>query len=103
MLPDSELWPALERIGGKKKIGWHSLRHGPATMLRQQGVDLKTAQELLWHANSRITLEFYQEAVSDEKRVAQDLAVRGLLEGGPAQHPRRLHESSYHCHKPFSF
>jgi integrase len=86
--------PALERIGVTKKIGWHSLRHGLATMLRQQGVDLKTAQELLRHANSRITLEIYQQAVGDEKRVAQDLAVRGLLEGGSAQHPSAPSEAA---------
>jgi integrase len=44
-------------------------------MLRQQGVDLKTAQELLRHANSRITLEVYQQAVGAEKRAAQTLTV----------------------------
>lgn len=39
--------PALERIGVKKQIGWHSFRHSLGTMLRQKGVDVKTAQELL--------------------------------------------------------
>jgi integrase len=56
-------------------------------MLRQQGVDIKTAQELLRHANPRITMEIYQQAVSEEKRAAQDLAVAGLLGGGETQHP----------------
>jgi len=51
--------PALERIGVKKRIGWHSFRHGLATMLRQKGVDIKTAQELLRHANSRIIQDIY--------------------------------------------
>lgn len=41
-------------------------------MLRQKGVDLKTAQELLRHANSRITQDIYQQAVSEEKRAAQN-------------------------------
>jgi integrase len=103
MILKRHIRPALERIGVTKRIGWHSLRHGLATMLTRQGVDLKTAQELLRHANSRITLEIYQQAVGEEKRIAQDLTVRGLLEGGSPQHPRRLHESSYHCHKPFGF
>lgn len=79
--------PALKRIGVTKRIGFHSFRHGFGTMLRQQGVDLKTAQELLRHANSRITLEIYQQAVAAEKRVAQDLAFRGLLGEGFSQHP----------------
>lgn len=79
--------PALKQIGVTKRIGFHSFRHGLAVMLRQKGVDLKTAQELLRHANSRITLEVYQQAVDEEKRVAQGLAVRGLLEGASTQHP----------------
>lgn len=49
--------PALERAGIRDKvIEWHSFRHSLATNLRAAGVDLKTAQELLRHANSRITL-----------------------------------------------
>ena len=43
---------------------------------------MKTAQELLRHANSRITMDFYQQAVSEEKREAQALAVQGLLGEG---------------------
>jgi integrase len=86
--------PALERIGVTKKIGWHSLRHGFGTMLRQQGVDLKTAQELLRHANSRITLEIYQQAVEPEKRTAQNLAVRGLFEEKSIQHPSKPLEAA---------
>jgi integrase len=82
MILKRHIRPALERIGVTKRIGFHSFRHGLGTMLRQKGVDLKTAQELLRHANSRITLEIYQQAVSEEKRVAQNLAFRGLLGEG---------------------
>lgn len=48
-------------------------------MLRQRDVDIKTAQELLRHANSRITLEIYQESVGEEKREAQDRVMKMLL------------------------
>ena len=72
---------------GTSQGGWHSFRHGLATMLRQHGVDIKTAQELLRHANPRITLEIYQQAVGAEKRAAQNLTFRGLLEGSSLQHP----------------
>jgi hypothetical protein len=41
---------------------------GFSILLRQQGVDLRTAQELLRHANSRITLEICQESVAEEQR-----------------------------------
>jgi integrase len=69
---------ALEQIGVTKRDGFHSFRHELATILRQRGVDIKTAQELLRHANSRITLEIYRQSVSEEKRDAQD-RVMGLL------------------------
>ena len=87
MILKRHIRPALERIGVKKQIGWHSFRHGLGTMLRQKKVDIKTAQELLRHANSRITLDIYQQALSDEKRDAADLAFRGLTERVPSQHP----------------
>jgi Phage integrase family len=61
MILKRHLRPALEALGIKKQIGWHSFRLGLATMLRQQGVDLKLAQAMLRHANSRITLEVYQQ------------------------------------------
>ena len=87
MILKRHIRPALDRIGVKKRIGWHSFRHGLATMLRQKGVDLKTAQEMLRHANSRITADIYQQCVGEEKRHAQDLVFRGLLEGSQTQHP----------------
>jgi len=60
MILRRHIWPALERIGVTKRSTGTPYAHGLATMLRQHGVDLKTAQGLLWHANSRITLEVYQ-------------------------------------------
>ena len=63
--------PAFQRAGIEEKIiGWHSFRHSLATNLRPLGVDVKVAQELLRHANSRITMDIYTRAVSSEKRVA---------------------------------
>ncbi len=47
-----------------KIIDWHSFRHSLATNLRSMGVDVKVAQKLLRHANSRITKDFYTQAVS---------------------------------------
>src|SRR5271166_4964546 len=63
------LRPALMRasITGKV-IGWHSFRHSLATNLRSLGVDVKTAQELLRHANSRTAMDIYTQAMSPEKR-----------------------------------
>jgi integrase len=75
--------PALKRaeITGKA-IGWHSFRHSLATNLRAAGVDLKTAQELLRHANSRITLDVYTRAISATKREANNRVMEMVFEAG---------------------
>jgi integrase len=71
--------PALVRAGIGKVIGWHSFRHGLATNLRAMGVDVKTAQELLRHANSRITMDVYTRAVSEQKREASGRVLEMML------------------------
>ena len=77
------LRPALQRAGIEgKAIGWHSFRHSLATNLRSAGVDLKTAQELLRHANSRITLDVYTRAISANKREANNRVMEMVFEAG---------------------
>ena len=72
--------PALDRAGIRgKRVGWHTFRHSLATNLRSLGVDVKVAQELLGHANSRITLDIYTQAVSAQKRQACSKLVEMLL------------------------
>lgn len=72
--------PALTRAGiTGKVIGWHSFRHSLATNLRSLGVDVKVAQELLRHANSRTTMDLYTQAVSADKRSASQRQVEMLL------------------------
>jgi integrase len=84
--------PALVRAGVTGKvIGWHSFRHSLATNLRSLGVDVKVAQELLRHANSRTTLDIYTHAVSARKHEATGRIVELLLPnnsaGAALQHP----------------
>jgi integrase len=60
--PDSllkkSIRPALVRAGIEEKIiGWHNFRHTLGTLLRAIGTDIKVAQDLLRHANSRTTLD----------------------------------------------
>jgi integrase len=87
--------PALARAGVTGKVvGWHTFRHSLATNLRSLGVDLKVAQELMRHANSRVTMDIYTQAVSADKRRASalqfDLLMPTLTTGSEAQHPSAL-------------
>jgi hypothetical protein len=50
-------------------------------------VDVEVGKELLLHANSRITLEFYEQAVTDAEREAQELALKRFLGSTLLQHP----------------
>jgi len=72
--------PVLVRAGVKGKvIGWHSFRHSLATNLRSLGIDVKVVQELLRHANSRVTMDIYTRAVSAQKREATGKVIRMML------------------------
>ncbi len=71
--------PAVKRAGISKQIGWHSFRHSLATWLRGIGVDIKVAQELMRHTNSRTTMDVYTHGVSSLKRAANDNVVEMVL------------------------
>jgi integrase len=60
-------------------IGWHTFRHSYATQLKANGEDVKVVQESLRHANSRITLDTYTQALTPAKRQAQTKVVRMIL------------------------
>jgi site-specific recombinase XerD len=54
-------------------------RHSFGTLLKANGEDVKTVQELLRHANSRITLDVYTQALSTNKRAAQSKVVKMMV------------------------
>jgi integrase len=56
--------PAAKRAKIIKHISWHTFRRTFSTLLKANGEDIKTVQELLRHANSRITLDIYTQAVT---------------------------------------
>lgn len=68
---NKHLRPATVRAGIDKRIGWHTFRHTFGTLLKANGEDIKTVQELLRHANSKITLDVYVQGVTSAKRRAQ--------------------------------
>jgi site-specific recombinase XerD len=71
--------PAARANGINKNIGWHTFRHSFGTLLKANGEDVKTVQELLRHANSRITLDVYTQALSTNKRAAQSKVVKMMV------------------------
>ena len=74
--------PAARRAGITKHIGWHSFRRTFATLLKGTGEDVKTVQELMRHANSRLTLDVYAQALTPAKRAAHLKVVEMI---GPAE------------------
>jgi integrase len=73
--------PVAKANGIHKRIRWHTFRHTFGTLLKANGEDAKTVQELLRHANSRITLDVYTQAVGSNKRAAQSKVVRMMIPG----------------------
>jgi len=71
--------PAARKLGIMKRIGWHTFRHTYSTLLRSTGAELKIMQELLRHSTIRVTLDTYTQAVTTEKRNAQDAVVTLLF------------------------
>ena len=70
--------PAAKRLGITKQIGWHSFRRTFATLLGGSE-DVKTTQELMRHANCRLTLDIYAQALTPAKRAAHRRLV-GLIQ-----------------------
>jgi len=61
-------------------IGWHTFRRTYATLLKANGEDVKTVQELLRHANSLVTMNLYAQAITQNKRDAQSKIVNMLFD-----------------------
>ena len=74
--------PAAQKAGITKHLSWHTFRHTYSTLLRANGEDVKVVQELLRHANSRITLDIYTQAMTPAKRQAQSKIVEMILPQG---------------------
>ena len=49
----------MKRAGIDKHIRLHDLRHTSATLLIQQGIDLKTVQNRLGHADPTMVMQRY--------------------------------------------
>jgi len=69
--------PFAAKIGIEIK-GWHTLRHSYTTRLRQNNNNPKVLQGLLRNASYSITMNVYDEAMSEEKRNARRRVIQQL-------------------------
>ncbi len=75
----SRIWAPACRRAGLPGLGFHDLRRTAATALVAAGVDVRTAQSRLGHADPRVTLGLYAQVTSEgDERAADRLATRLL-------------------------
>ncbi len=74
-----QLKPGLAAAGIPGSVGWHTLRHTFGTLMKANGEDIKTIQELLRHSNYKVTADVYTQAMTKAKREAQTRVVRMIL------------------------
>jgi site-specific recombinase XerD len=85
------LWRACKRAS-LRQIGWHVLRHSFASHLVMKGATLKAVQELLGHADIRMTMR-YAHLSASARREAVELLDRGPCLGngqGPVPQPTEI-------------
>ena len=75
----AHLKPALKAAEIPGDVGWHTLRHTFGTLMKANGEDIKTIQELLRHSNYKVTADTYMQAVTSTKRAAHSKLVRMML------------------------
>ena len=66
-------WNSFRKQAGFPKLRFHELRHTQATQLLANGVDVKTVQTRLGHANASTTLNWYAHAVPENDQRAAEL------------------------------
>jgi integrase len=71
--------PAAKRAGILKHVRWHVFRHSFATLLKGNGEDVKTVQESLRHADSKVTLDTYTQGLVPVKRAAQRKVIEMIV------------------------
>jgi integrase len=64
-----QLHPLLDALGIPRD-GFHSMRHGAASSLLDDGATSAVVQKQLRHSDARITLELYGHVVGDAQRNA---------------------------------
>ncbi|MGH9528539.1 MAG: tyrosine-type recombinase/integrase, partial [Terriglobales bacterium] len=71
--------PAALRAGIRKHVRWHVFRHSFATLLGGNNENVKTIQESLRHADSKVTLDTYTQGLMPVKRAAQRKVIQMIV------------------------
>jgi integrase len=75
------LKPALKAAKITEPVDWHTLRYTFGTLMNANGEDVKTIQELLRHANFKITMDVYTQGITNVKRTAHSRVARQIMGG----------------------
>jgi hypothetical protein len=83
MILQRHLRPLAEKLGIRKRIGWHIFRRTFSTLLTGSGDDAKVTHELMRHSNPNTTLALYAQAIPDKVRKAQGKVVELVRGSAP--------------------
>jgi integrase len=72
------VWARILRTAEVEPRTFHQLRKTYASLLVERGVDVRTAQELLGHADVRMTLQLYARTSRSARQAAADQIGHGL-------------------------
>lgn len=75
-------WRRWRAAHGFEGLRFHELRHTQATLLLARGIDVKTVQHRMGHANAAITLNWYAHAVPENDVKAANELAAALATGG---------------------
>lgn len=75
------LQKAITKVGLKKRVTPHTLRHSFATHLLETGTDIRVIQALLGHASIQSTTRYTQVSTTHVGRVASPLDLLGTPKG----------------------
>jgi integrase len=81
------VWLPACRAAGCEGAGFHDLRRANATGMVAEGVDVKVAQRRLGHADVRMTLDIYAEALETSQRLASEALAARFLPPEPDSTP----------------
>lgn len=81
------IWLPAAAAAGCAGAGFHDLRRLNATTLVVEGIDVKTAQTRLGHADPRVTLSIYASAPASVDRAAADVLGDRFFGDNGNRHP----------------